>query len=154
MIYNQFDSLYQTILESTNQRIFLFTSYGKDIEVIKNASRREQISLTSNNNDDDISGSFAVRQTQKVNVGVIIYPDLNATFSFNRRKIEHSGVHDFLNLKQKNHVDGFYYNYGDKALNEFIITNFNHDLEEQQIIDLIQKYLNVNPNKIYLNDQG
>lgn len=153
MIYNQFDSLYQTIIESTNQRIFLFTYYGKDVEVIKNASRREQISL-ANNNDDDISGSFSIRQTQKVNVGVIIYPDLNATFSFNRRKVEHSGVHDFLNLKQKNYIDGFYYNYGDKALNEFIITNFNSELEEQQVIDLIQKYLNVNREKIYLNDQG
>lgn len=153
MIYKQFDTLYKHILESNDQRIFLFTSYGKDVEVIKNASRREQISLAKNNNDD-ISGSFAVRQTQKVNVGVIIYPDLNATFSFNRRKIEHSGVHDFLNLKQRNHVDGFYYNYGDKALNEFIITNFNQELDEQQMINLIQKYLNVNPDKIYLNDQG
>jgi len=152
MVYKQFDTLYKHIIESTDQRIFLFTFHGKDVEVIKNASRREQLSLANTN--DDISGSFSVRQTQRVKVGIIIYPDLNATFSFSRRKIEHTDVHQLLNLKQKNHVDGFYYNYGDKALNEFIITSFNQELHNKEVIDLIQKYLNVKPEKIYLNDQG
>lgn len=152
MICKQFDILYQTILESINQRIFLFTFHGQDIEVIKNASRREQLSLANSN--DDISGSFTVRQTQRVNVGVTIYPDLNSTFSFNRRTITHADVHRLLNFKQKNHIDGYYYNYGDKTLNEFIITSFNTELEHEDVIDLIQKHLNVNSDKIYMNVEG
>jgi hypothetical protein len=138
-------------MESVNQRIFLFTFYGKDIEIIKNANRREQLSLV--NTSDDISGSLALRHTEKINVGVIIYPDLNASYFFNRKQIEHSDVTQLLNFNQKQYVWGFYYNYGDKARNEFIITNYSRNTKEE-CLDTIQKYLNITPEKIYFNDQG